>query len=410
MHNFYKLKHDKFMPILVLAMSAMIGCVIACLHNSTPLPSALRGFATAYSVFAIPVVLHSLLRHNIGGFRWMLLGIAISGVVTIFAFHNSAELSKASSSFATNTTSALKEGQLFWLSHFGAWPVLPVQGWYLHTPMPYAVVAPLIMTFYTILVSASGRASIMIALLSSVLILLGRKTRKSIAALQRNIIFTAMICALVLGVVASLYKYAGRAGLLNKQAQQKYEQQMKKAAEGSGFSLLRMIMAGRLEFFVGLYECFQAPIIGYGPWAFDTEGVYEEFLSKYGDAEDYDNYLKHQQYLARTYNTRSYTLIGGHSHVLQFWLAYGILGLPYWLYVIFLVCQFFKRYLSFLPHYFGFFVTFSCSFFWDVFFSPFSARMGYGLFITMLLLIRAAAMGRVAIPFRLIAEARLHEE
>ena len=407
MRDYHILKHDKFMPVLLLSMSAMLGCVIACWYNSTPLPAAFRGFATAYSVFAVPVVLHGFLRNNIMGFRWMLLGMAISSFITIFAFYNAAELSK-SAGMAADTASDLQSGELFWLSHFGAWPILPVQGWYLATPMPYAIIAPLIMTGYTIIVSSSGRAAILTALLSSILILLGGKSRNRLRRLQRNIVFVGILCVVVAGMAASLYKYAGKAGLLNKQAQQKYESQMRN--ETKGFSPLRMIMAGRLEFFVGLYECLKSPIIGYGPWAIDKDGIYEDFLRKYGNPEDYADYDKHQQYLAKVYQARHYVLIGGHSHIFQFWLSFGILGLPYWLYVIYLVFQFWRHYVSFLPQFYGFLVVFSTSFMWDVFFSPFSARIGFGLFLTMLLLIRAMAKGYVQIPLEIEMTARKYEK
>lgn len=395
--NYRTLKNDKLMPALMWAISAMTGCVIACVYNATPIVYALKGFATVYSVFAIPVVLHALLRKNIMGYRWLLLGIAISGIITIFGFHNAAELSKAVGDATTASTSELKQGELFWLAHFGAWPVLPVQGWYLSTPTPYAIIAPLVLTFYTILVSSSGRSAIVTACLASVLIFLGRKSRKRLARLQRSFFAVALVGVVVLGVLSSLYKYAGQAGWLNERAQNKYEGQMKKDKKG-GFSPLKFIMAGRIEFFVGLYECLHAPIIGYGPWAIDTEGVYEDFLSKYGYQEDYEAYLKHQSYLARAYQMRSYALIGGHSHILQFWLGYGILGLPYWIYVLYLIFQFWRRYISFLPQFYGFFVVFSTSFMWNVFFSPFGGRMGFGLFITTLLLIRASAMGRIQLP------------
>lgn len=407
--DYNKLKRDKFMIILLLAMSAMIGCIISCWHNRTPLPAALRGFATAYSVFAIPVVLHSLLRNNIMGFRWMLLGIAISGVITIFGFYNAAELYKTAG-LAADTTSDIVGGEIFWLSHFGAWPVLPVQGWYLATPMPYAIIAPIIVTAYTVMVSSSGRSAILTALLSSAFIFIGGKSRKRLAKIQRNMVFVLGIAIILLWALASMYKFAGRAGLLNEKAQQKYDHQIKMAVSEKGFDPLRMIMAGRIEFFVGLYECIKSPIVGYGPWALDTEGIYEDFLSKYGAPEDYDRYVREQEYLSKVYQTHRYGFISGHSQILQFWLSYGILGLPYWLYVVYLVCQFFRRYLSFLPQFYGFFVVFAISFMWDIFFSPFSKRMGYGLFITVLLLVRAAAMGQIFFPRQLEIEAMAHDK
>ena len=397
LHEYRALKHNKFMPILFWAISAMAGCGIASWYNATPFLAALRGFATAYSVFAIPVVLHSLLRNNIMGYRWMLLGIAISGVITIFGFYNASELAK-NTGIAADTISDLASGEIFELVHFGAWPVLPVQGWYLATPTPYAIIAPLVITGYTLVVSASGRSAILTSLLASVLILLGGKTRRRLAGVQKNIIYIILISVVVLGALSSLYKYAGKAGLLNEKAQQKYDHQMKNVSAGKGFAPLRMIMAGRLDFFVGLYECLQSPVIGYGPWAIDTDGIHEDFLRKYGDSEDYDNYVNRQLFLANAYQVRSYALIGGHSHILQFWLSYGLLGLPYWLYVICLIFQFWRRYVSFMPQFYGFLAVFSTSFMWDVLFSPFSNRMGFGLFITTLLLIRASAMGRLQLP------------
>lgn len=403
------LSRHGFKTLLFWAISAMVGCVIACWYNATPIPAALRGFATAYSVFAIPVVLHGLLHRNIMGFRWMLLGMAVSGIITIFAFQNSTELAvNAGGVVDENTVSDLMKGQVFWLMHFGIIPVLPVQGWYFATPMPYAVIAPLIVTGYTIAVSASGRSAILTALMASGLIFLGRKSRQRLVWIQKHVGMILIGGVIFVSMISSLYKYAGRAGWLNEQAQMKYDAQARKS-EG-GFEPLKLIMAGRLEFFVGLYECLNSPIIGYGPWAIDKEGIYEDFLHKYGSAEDYDRYMQSKAFAEMTGGISRTALIGGHSHILQFWLNYGILGLPYWLYFIVLVIQFFRRYISFLPQFYGFFAIFATSFLWNVFFSPFGGRMESGLFITMLLLVRAAANGLVQVPARELVLARKYDE
>lgn len=398
------LRRDKFLPAIWLSIAALLGCVISSLVNHTPVPYMVRGMATAYSLFAIPVVLHRLLRDNLAGIRWLFLGIAISGVITIFAFYNATELSQYSAGVATKGTSeALAGGQLFVLAHFGAWTVLPVQGWYFSTPTPYLVIAPLILTIYTIITSASGRSAILVAMFSSMLILLVKKKVDKMYWLQKNFVFTSVLSVLLLFSMASLYKYAGRAGLLNEAAQRKYETQMSKR-NGSG-GMLQMIMGGRIEFFVGLYACIKNPIVGRGPWALDRDGLYGEFLSKYGAPEDYEQYIKDMNMYA-SIGLERVGMLPAHSHVIGFWLANGILGLPYWLYVLYLMYNHFRRHLAAIPQYYGYFAIMIPSMMWNIFFSPYGARVGGALFVTALLLARAVDMGRVRLPIAMYAEAQ----
>jgi len=365
--------------------------------------------ATAYSVFAIPVVLHHFLRRNIMGFRWMLLGCAISGIITIFGFHNATEVYQYSGGAVTSsTTSDIMGGQLFGLSHFGMWPTLPTMGWYLSTPSVYAIISPLILTGYTVFSSASGRAAILNAILSSVLIFIGTKSRKRMKMLQTNLWYIFAFCIFIGLFVGMAYKFAGQKGWLNKDAQKKYEAQMEKS--DNSFNPLKVIMAGRLEFFCGMYACLRSPIVGYGPWAIDNEGLYEEFLRKYGAPEDYDNYSRYQMDLMRYVGRRRVGLIPAHSYLIAFWLHFGILGLPYWLYVIYVVIQFFRHYVSIVPQFYGYLVLFAASFLWDVFFSPFAARMGFGLFLTIILLTRAIGTGRLPIPLQVEIEAQRYDK
>lgn len=407
-HDILSLKHDRFMPAINLALMAMAGCVISSFYNRIPLAYALRGFATTYSLFAWPVVLHHFLRNNYRDIRWLFLGVAISGIITIFFFHNGAEYYQYMRS-ATGAESGgmIKGGQLFVLSHFGAWVTLPLRGWYYQTPFAFCVISPLILTIYTIVTTATGRSAILLALLSSTIVFMGGKSRLKMRTLQRRLPLLLILGTLMAIGVASLYKYAGQKGLLNKEAQQKYENQIAKRDVGGG--PLKLLMAGRVEFFVGLYGCLTSPIMGKGPWAIDTDRIYERFLEKYGNARDYDGYMQMQRSMVRSYGRESEHIIPAHSHIIGFWLGYGILGLPYWLYVLWLMYRHYRFHLTVIPQWFGVFALSGIDMLWGIFFSPYGARLGGCLFVVMLLFARAVATGRLNLPLDMEMEARRYD-
>ena len=64
--------------------------------------------------------------------------------------------------------------------------------------------------------------------------------------------------------------------ILSEEALRKYEMQTK---EGEG--IVNLVVSGRMESFVAIPACFDNPIWGYGPWAIDMDGYYENFLQKY---------------------------------------------------------------------------------------------------------------------------------
>ena len=129
--------------------------------------------------------------------------------------------------------------------------------------------------------------------------------------------------------------------------------------------------------------------MGYGPWAVDTEGLYLDYLKEYGLPEDYESILRTE---AGGYVKRPF--VGAHSAMLQFWLAYGLLGVPVWLYLIFLIYDYFRRGIGAVPELFGYF-AFALPFMtWSICFSPLGGRMNWGFFVAMLLLNRIMSKER----------------
>ena len=166
-------------------------------------------------------------------------------------------------------------------------------------------------------------------------------------------------------------------------------------------------MGGRLEFFVGLYANLQKPIIGYGPWALDQDGYYEDFLYKFGSSEDFDKYqITKEWQLKQGYFVRN--LLPSHSHIIGFWQAYGIAGLLLWLYVLGQIVRYFRKDLISVPAWFGFIAVATPSLLWNVFFSPLGDRISVAMFMVALMFTRSVRMGRFYLPHSMMNDYKVN--
>ena len=194
------------------------------------------------------------------------------------------------------------------------------------------------------------------------------------------------------------YKYGAQSGYLGREAQAKYEKQ---SSEGSG--ALKLLMAGRSEFFVALQACIDHPIIGLGPKAEDKDGYMEEFMREYGNRDDYIAMLRSLQS-----GNVGYRIIPTHSHLASFWLWYGFPGLLLWLYVLFLIIRFFSRYTAAIPQFYGYLCLGATSMVWSIFFNPYGLRLSDNLLIVCLLFSQAIGKRLLPLPIDFEVEARQH--
>ena len=160
-------------------------------------------------------------------------------------------------------------------------------------------------------------------------------------------------------------------------------------------------MAGRSEFFVAMTAILDNPIFGFGPQAEDKMGYRENFIRKYGDAEDFDRYL----FFLRQHPDKRRG-IPQHSYLTMFWGYAGIIGLIFWIYIFSLIFKFFRRYAHAIPQWYGYFALSIPSFVWGIFFSPYNQRMVEPLLIVCILLARAVALGKLRLPFEMEVDAR----
>ena len=152
-----------------------------------------------------------------------------------------------------------------------------------------------------------------------------------------------------------------------------------------------------MDSFCGLIACIDKPIVGFGPWAMDTNGYTREFLAKYGTNEDYSQYVKNvERNMAMGIPIG---MIPVHAHVTEFWCWYGIFGLLFWVYIIFVLLRYLKQDCWVVPQWFMWLAATIPGYFWGIFFSPWANRIGGILFVVACLMARAVRMGRQELPY-----------
>ena len=393
------LRKEGFMPLICLSIMTCISCVASSLHNNTYFYSALKGFAAPYSIFVSLVMFARLFRNNLSNLKWYLLGSAFSNVLNVFYFQSAAEVfATGAQALDKEASEAVMSGAMFWLGRIRDWLLLPIRGWYYQTPHQYSFWALFLYGVFSMLLSPSGRSISVVTIASAFLVWIGGKKVNRMRIISRH--FTTMVlCGVVLAFVAKWgYSFAARNELLGEKAVAKYEAQTR---HGTGF--LSLLLSGRGETFVGLMACFENPLLGCGPWPIDDKGYYARFLRDYGAAEDYEQYAQTVADQTRR-GIYLFSYIPAHSHLIGFWLWYGLPGLLLWLYVLKLYIDVMRRYIAAIPQLFGLIAITIPACLWGFFFSPFGYRVSTCSGIALMLIVRSVGKGRITLERKMVDE------
>lgn len=405
MKNWPMFKKDGMGTLFALLFLTMIGCFVSGWYNQNSFIGILKGFATIYGFFACITVIYPMLRNNPGNIKWILLGLAISSVICVFVFQpGSAYVG------AINDRLSLQESvmsyALFWPIQINTWTTLPIKAAYLHMPTFYALAVPIANALYALISTSSGRSSFLVGMFGVLLLLMAGKTTKRLRLLKKR--FIGLVVTMLVGglVFATVYKYTAKHGFLGEAAQTKYEMQV--ISKGHGEGLLSIIMGGRIEFFIGATACLKHPILGCGPHAEDKEGLIDYFFEKYGTYEDLEMLQKKRQSdaLAGIY----YRTIPAHSHIITFWLWYGIVGAILWTYILILFVKTLKNWLGAIPQWVGYFALMLPSATFAVLFSPFGDRVSKAILVCACFVAKNIVEGRVVLPPDMIDEIKKYDK
>ena len=385
-----------------MIIGLMIAMLVSSWINDTPIPFVIKSFAVMYGVLSYYIVLSHLLKANPKGLGWFFVGYALSCFITIFAFNPQAIVSVDGSGFIGDAEADdIINGPLFWVQKLKAIWQIPIMGWYLQTPLAYSMTVPIAYTIFLMFTTISGRSASLSALFGVALMFLGRRSRRSMRTVSRHfflVVFSGLVVALAYKAV---YGYAAGNGILGTDAQTKYEGQTK-----AGHGLLAMLMSGRKEFFMAIPAALDNPIWGYGPHAEDKNEYALRFLFKYGDDLDVAKYQAAVQ-IARQVGFRM--LIPSHSHIMGAWVHYGIFGLIFYCWLLFVIYRHLRKYVHVIPQWYGYFSIWIGVYLWHIFFSSPGSRVMLGMFIATLFVAKAVGDGRVQLPYELEMEARKHD-
>lgn len=399
--NTRSLKRDGVMTMLWLVLCANIMAVAVSIYNQVHWIYALKASAVFYSLISHTIVFHRILTKNPRAIGYFFVGLAISGIITIFAFNPKAAVSETGAVYiGTDSAEAIMSGPLFWIEKCIAFLSVPVQGWYLQTPIAYSVIAPIIVSIVAMKSSGSGRSAALVVVLGAFLILLGKKSRRTLKMIGRYFLLVALSGLVVISVFKFAYTYAAEHGMLTEDAVKKYEKQTRK-----GKGLVSLITSGRIEPFIGLTAAIDNPIFGFGLVPIDRNGYTLRAFELYGapgDAEEYLWKLKQNGYPLHTIQT--------HSHIIGYWVMCGLPGLFLWIYVLWLMFLYFKKYTATVPQWFGYMAIAATSYAWHILFSPLGHnRANMALFWACLLLARSVGKGKLSLSNDMLMEAKKYE-
>ena len=400
--DYKQMRREGFATVIYMIVLLVISMIISSLVNHTNTMYMVKSFAVMYAVFSYYVVFHRLLKDNQNGLGYYVAGAAISSIITIFAFNPHTAMGDQGSVYIESASVAdVLSGPLFWAHRLNLFAQIPIVGAYLAMPLSITVSLPFAYSAFVLLTTISGRSASATFIMAGGLMLLGGKSHRSLVRMGRHLLLLCLIGFLGVMVLKSVYTYCAESGMLGDAAKEKYENQTRK-----GNSLLRLIVAGREEFFIGLSAALHRPIVGFGPFAKDEGGYYEDFIAKYGDSIDMGFvYAIRESEL----KTGSRHMIPTHSHIVGAWVHYGLFGLIFYCIILKFMWDHLRRYAPAIPQWHGYFSLFICKYLWDIFFSGFYSRPDFALFLACLMFARAVAQGKLQLPYDMVCEAEKYE-
>lgn len=387
------MRRSGVMPFFRMSVLLFCGCVASLVANHAEFYQVIRGVSITGIIVCAVIVGHHMLRKDPDGVKWYFIGLMVSGFICIFVFQRVGEVAMSGGT----DVDLIVSGPLFWIQRLGLLLTTPILAFYLKMPLAYSVAAPLFLGFFSILTSSSGRAASLAFFGSAALVLTGRKKRRSMVALGRHIVLFLLVAIVAVFVLKVAYQWAVLNNHLGEAAREKYERQT-----AAGSSIIKLLIGGRADAFVGLLAIADAPILGKGYWALDREGYYEEFLMRYGIEEDYIQYSRDREWRMKV--GAGYRLIKCHSHITSFWLWYGLPGLLFWIYVLYVIFRYLKSDVAAIPQWFYWLAATVPGLMWHIFFSPFNNRIGLPLYVIGMLMARAVRLGKYQLPWKMIQE------
>lgn len=398
-----RMRREGFALYVYLVIAMVIGLFASSLYNHAGLKDIYKNAINYYALISFFVVFYHLIGKNMRSLGWFFLGFAISGVITIWVLNVTVVDADmyGGKMYGEASVEDVTSYALFWTNKIKGFGQIPIIWSYLGTPLLYSCSIPVVLTVAALFLTISGRGQSIAALMGGALMILVQKSRKRMSGLGRHIWVVLVAGISVVVLYKGIYSKLAKSGVLGIDARAKYEGQ---SAYGS--SALRILMRSRSEFFTSLYAVLHHPIMGFGTLNLDKGGYVGKYVERFGADRDLLLYIYVQKKVLERGSTMA---LPQHSHIVGSWCACGILGLIFYVWYLWLVYQFMRRYMSAVPQWFGFFSLYIPSTIFNIFFSPMVNRWPIALLAVCMLYAKAIAKGKVILPYDMEMEARRYD-
>ena len=195
-----------------------------------------------------------------------------------------------------------------------------------------------------------GGLSILVGMLSLLAEYFSRNLKDRSSALSARFLVPVLLFVFS---IYQVYSYGASSGLLGEKTMEKYNKQ---TAEGRN-----VVSGARMEYTIAIPAILEAPVLGYGSWARNTEWVKKYIYINKMDPTAYD-----AEFLMEL------GIIPTHSHILGSWAEAGFMGGFFWFLILYLTGSTFVGMLRYPELPFRALLLFIVALFmWDILFSPF---------------------------------------
>jgi ABC-type multidrug transport system fused ATPase/permease subunit len=338
-----------------LLLLAAFSCIMSSMFRGMDTNALLKGTFTILLLIPGLYVFLWLLKDKPYRIIYYLFGGIVSGILTNYYF---IEFSMYNVNDFMSIEEALEEQYLYvYLPYF----LFAIAISYNKYPKITAISMIGMGTF--LLMGMSRRYFLLMLIAACVLFFTGGKKVAIAMSGRKKVLLIMLFC--IGGMIAKYgYEELALSGALGESAQAKYEMQ---ASSAIG------IASGRSDFFVGLITVWHHPVAGLGFMGAtnDSRQIMTEYSRLSGDPVDVDS-----------------NRIYGHSSILSWWIFFGVLAVPFWIFVLKQCFIYFNKNIYAEPKLAAYILVCVLSLLWDIFFSPFANRIGYATILVLMFILK----------------------
>ena len=345
----------------------LIGTLVAGYYNSIDSNNLTKGIGTVLLFFPVFILAFWALKNNYEYIFYYLAGKAISIFIGFFL---------APIDFVKDLI--LEKGLMSLLETLLVYMLVPlliflVSLLYYKGKHYSSIILTLLFSFWS-LFNGSRSTFLIFGFVAVILFFLGKITdhNKHLKhqKMKKKIIPLFFIFVLSTMGFYKFYEYTASIGVLGEYSQNKYYNQKNSSQLG--------LLIGRADFFQCLLGISENPIIGYGPYAKDKSNIRLRTAIKYEDSAGYKIY-------SNLYEEES--MVPRHSYILGAWIFSGILAVPYWLFILYLIFTFLRKHLWYNHKLIAFFLLTCIGLLWNIFFSPLQQRTDLCITVAIIVLV-----------------------